>query len=121
MKVGILNILILSCCIYLVQLKPREAFKKTFRYFKISCSSTNKTCNKPFCYLKNTRNDSKFSAGCDVIKKVNKFYVSKVIKQECLKHQSIDYSYRQPSAIVFCRCNNSVKFSNSLSWKCAPL
>ena len=85
MKIAILNVLILSCCIFLVHLKPREGFEKSYRYFKISCSSSNKTCIKSFCYLKNTRNTSTFSAGCGAISRpVFKVYVSKVIGRKKL-------------------------------------
>lgn len=56
--------------------KPPEGFKKTYRYFKITCSSSNITCVNSFCFLKNSRNDSTYSAGCDIIKNVTKVYVS---------------------------------------------
>lgn len=55
--------------------KPREGFQKTYRYFKITCTSSNKTCVNPFCFIKNSRNDSKYSAGCDIIKPINELYV----------------------------------------------
>lgn len=56
--------------------RPHEGFKKSFRYWKITCSSSNKTCSKPFCYIKNTRNDSTYSAGCDFVNKnVTKLYL----------------------------------------------
>jgi hypothetical protein len=48
--------------------KPREGFKKSYRYFKITCSTSNKTCVNPFCRIKNSRNESTYSAGCDLIK-----------------------------------------------------
>ena len=95
MKVAIFIILILSCCVFLVHLKPREGFKKTFRYFKITCSSSNKTCNKPFCYLKNTRNTSTFSTGCDVIRPVFKIYVGQHYVNNEIKIKLPSFKQRQ--------------------------
>lgn len=58
--------------VFAVGYKAPTGFRKTFRYFKISCSSDSKTCAKPFCYIKNSRNDSTFSAGCDWIRNIAK-------------------------------------------------
>lgn len=57
----------------------RKEIVKSFRYFKIACSSSNKSCIDPFCYIKNTRNDSTFSAGCKHLNKVYKVNVSSVL------------------------------------------
>lgn len=69
--------LFVSVCIlaFSVGYKPPVGFKKTYRYFKINCSTSNKTCIKPFCYIKNSRNDSTYSAGCEITRNVTTAFV----------------------------------------------
>lgn len=67
--------------------KPLKEFEKTYRYYKITCSSSNKTCIKPFCYLKNSRNDSTFSVGCDksLCKKMQDFAIYLILNLISIK------------------------------------
>lgn len=55
---------------------------KSFRYFKIACASSNISCIDPFCYIKNTRTDSTFSAGCKHLNKIYKVNVSSLLWYE---------------------------------------
>lgn len=46
------------------------------RFSKIECSSSNKTCEKPFCYLKSySRYKTTINFGCVFNKDLNKVYV----------------------------------------------